>query len=138
MANPLVAPLASPSGETHSQPRLILRLEGAALLAAAVAAYAVLGESWWLFALLFLAPDLSMLGYLAGPRIGAVCYNLGHTTLIGGTIAAAGFLAEMPIVNAIGLVWLAHIGFDRLLGYGLKYPDAFSHTHLGRLGGGKR
>lgn len=138
MANPLDVSSATPSGAAHSQPLLILRLEGAALLIAATAAYAVLGESWWLFALLFLAPELSMLGYLAGPRIGAMFYNLGHTTLLPAALIAAGLGLGLPLLSTFGLIWLAHIGFDRLVGYGLKYPDAFSHTHLGSLGGGQR
>jgi hypothetical protein len=112
-------------------PRLILRAEGAALLAAAAIAYAQTGQPWWMFAALFLAPDVFMLGYLAGPRAGAAAYNLAHTTIMPAALVAAGLALSMPLALAIGLIWLAHVGFDRLAGYGLKYPTAFRHTHLG-------
>ena len=103
-------------GATRSSParvRTILRLEGAAAFAAAVALYAHAGFSWPLFALLILAPDLAMLPYLIGPRAGAAAYNLAHT---------------------YALSWIAHIGMDRMLGYGLKYASGFADTHLGRIG----
>lgn len=82
--------------------------------------------------LLFLAPDLSLLGYLAGRRAGAATYNAVHTELWPIILAAAGVLADAPVLTQVGLIWLAHIGIDRLLGYGLKYPTAFKDTHLGR------
>jgi hypothetical protein len=116
---------------TTGTPRLILQAEGAALFVAASFAFAHTGFSWWLFAALFLAPDILMLGYLANPRFGAALYNLAHTTLLplAGLVLAYHFAS--PTLIAICLIWLAHIGFDRALGYGLKYPDAFKHTHLG-------
>ena len=114
--------------------RAILRLEGAAALTAALAAYAHWGPGWGVFALLFLVPDLSMLGYLAGPRVGAAAYNAGHSSLGPAILAAAGLMAPAPLATAAALVWVVHIGFDRLLGYGLKYPTAFGHTHLGAIG----
>lgn len=118
-------------GTVTGTPRLLLRLEGAAALAAAVTGYAQLGGGWSLFALLFLVPDLSMLGYLSGPRIGAVIYNFGHSTLSAGGLALAGLLLGMPILLSVSVIWIAHIGFDRAVGYGFKYADAFKHTHLG-------
>ena len=114
--------------------QLILRLEGGAVLAAAAAFYFNAGFSWVLFAVLFLTPDLSMLGYLAGPRIGAAAYNLVHTYAVALALAGAGFFAGLPLVEAVGVIFLAHIGFDRALGYGLKYRSAFADTHLGRIG----
>jgi hypothetical protein len=114
--------------------RATLRLEGLVLFLAAAALYARSGESWRLFAILFLAPDLSMLGYLFGPRIGATFYNTAHSTIGALAIAAAGSIAAQPLVTAIALVWLAHVGFDRALGYGLKYASGFRDTHLGRIG----
>jgi hypothetical protein len=111
-------------------PRLILQAEGAALFSAAAVAYAVQAANWWLFATLFLVPDVFMLGYLHNTRTGAAIYNLGHSTLIPLATFAAGWILSTEIVQAIGLVWLAHVGLDRMLGYGLKYPDAFKHTHL--------
>jgi hypothetical protein len=115
-------------------PRLLLRVEGAALLAVATVAFARTGASWWLYAILFLAPDLSFLAYLAGARPGAVAYNAMHTTIGPIALAGAGIVAAQPIALAIALIWAAHIGFDRLLGYGLKYAAGFGFTHLGRMG----
>lgn len=113
--------------------RLWLRAEGVALLAAATALYAVVGGNWWHFALLFLAPDLAMLGYLRGARIGAALYNAAHSTL--GPLALAGLgVAAVPEALPPALIWLAHIGFDRALGYGLKYGSGFGDTHMGRIG----
>ena len=114
------------------------RLEGLALLAVSVLAYARFGEGWLLFAVLFLIPDLSFLGYLAGPRLGAWAYNLAHS-LIGPLLlaAAAGLTGGDPPI-ALALIWLAHIGFGRALGYGLKSPDSFGVTHLGLIGAARR
>ena len=114
--------------------RAALRLEGAAALVCALALYAHAGFSWRVFALLFLAPDLAMLGYLAGPRAGAVVYNLAHTYALALALALTGFLGGSPAAAAAGLIWIAHIGLDRALGYGLKYASAFGDSHLGRIG----
>jgi hypothetical protein len=114
--------------------RTVLRLEGLAVFAVAMAAYAQFGDGWGLFALLFLLPDLSFLAYLAGPRAGAAAYNAAHSYAGALGLLAAGVLGAMPLVLAVALVWCAHIGFDRALGYGLKYAAGFSETHLGRLG----
>jgi hypothetical protein len=75
-----------------------------------------------------------MLGYLRGTRVGARVYNLAHSTPLPAAVVAIGWWQEKSVVTALGLVWLAHIGLDRLIGYGLKYDDHFQHTHLGRLG----
>lgn len=115
------------------QPGILLRLEGAAILIGSIALYWHIGESWWLFALLLFAPDLSMLGYLAGSRAGAITYNLIHTLVPAVAIASIGVLTDERRIVAIGLIWLAHIGLDRLLGYGLKYPEGFKETHLSRV-----
>jgi hypothetical protein len=114
------------------------RLEGLALLVVAVLAYARFGEGWLLFGLLFLAPDLSFLGYLAGPRLGAWAYNLAHSLIGPLALAAAGVLADAALAIALALIWLAHVGFDRALGYGLKSPDGFGVTHLGLIGAARR
>jgi hypothetical protein len=111
-------------------PRLILMAEGAALLAASTFVYAQTGGNWLLFALLFLVPDLGMLGYLRNPRLGALGYNAVHTTVAPLALVAGGFALEGGLAVQVGLIWLGHIGFDRMLGVGLKYPDAFGHTHL--------
>jgi hypothetical protein len=113
-------------------PRLLLRLEGTALFAAATAAYFVLGGSaGWFFGLFFL-PDVALLPYLIGPRVGAFTYNLAHTTTLAlalGAVAVA--VGSMPVTLG-ALVWLAHIGFDRALGYGLKHAGSFKDTHIQR------
>ena len=115
-------------------PLTLLRLEGAALLAAAAVLYAQTAAPWWLFAVLVLAPDLSLLGYLAGPRSGAIAYNAVHTTLGPIILWLLGQFWLSPDATAVALIWLAHIGADRMLGYGLKYGAGFGYTHLGRIG----
>jgi hypothetical protein len=116
--------------------RAVLRLEGGAAFAAAIALYGHAGFSWLLFVLLFFAPDLSMLAYLAGPRAGALVYNLVHTYALALPLALLGFGFGSAVASALGLILVAHIGFDRLLGYGLKYGSAFGDTHLGRIARG--
>ncbi len=114
--------------------RVLLRLEGVAAFATAIALYAHAGFSWPAFALLLLAPDVAMLAYLFGPRTGALGYNLAHTYVFALALALVGFFAGLPFAAAAGLIWTAHIGFDRALGYGLKYPTGFGDTHLGLNG----
>ena len=114
--------------------RLILRLEGVAVAAASLAVYDQMGFSWLAFAVFILAPDLSMLAYLAGPRAGAIGYNSARTYIAPLALAGLGAFAASPIATAAGIIWLAHVGVDRALGYGLKYPTAFGDTHLGRIG----
>ncbi len=114
--------------------RLILRLEGLTLFAGATLLYALWAGPWWLYAVLFLAPDLSFAAYLAGPKIGAVLYNAVHTAIIPFAMLTVGFGFAPPVVLSIALIWLAHIGIDRALGYGLKYERGFGFTHLGRIG----
>jgi Domain of unknown function (DUF4260) len=112
-----------------TKPSLLLRLEGVTVLLVSIALYRQSHASWLLFALLFLAPDLFMLGYLANSRAGAALYNAAHTLLTPGLLLAIGFLAGKPFLP-VALIWTAHIGFDRVLGYGLKYPSHFKDTHL--------
>jgi hypothetical protein len=115
-------------------PRMLLRLEGVALATAATIMFAHGGYSWWLFAVAILAPDLSMVGYLGGPKIGAGIYNAAHTTLTPITLGLLAFQFDRPAALAIALVWLVHIGVDRAFGYGLKYGTGFGSTHLGPIG----
>ncbi len=122
------------AGSASGVVRLLLRLEGVAALAVAVALYAYAGFSWPVFALLILAPDLSMLAYFAGSRAGAAVYNFVHTYAVALPLVLAGFFAALPALTAAGLILIAHIGLDRALGYGLKYSTAFGDTHLGRSG----
>ena len=112
------------------------------MFAALVAVYFLMGGSWWLFLVLFFLPDLTMLGYLAGPRAGARIYNLGHT-YVGPVLLAAGGAVLLESESApfafrdvavFPMIWAAHIAFDRMLGYGLKSPAGFKSTHLGLIG----
>lgn len=116
---------------------LLQRLEGLAALILGVAVYSWLGQSWLVFALLFLAPDLAMLGYLRSARLGALTYNLGHTYAAPALLALLG-LALGPLAYGLAAIWTAHIGFDRLLGYGLKLDAGFEATHLGLIGKARR
>ena len=116
-----------------SLPKILLHLEGLAALALCVAIYHHLGASWVLFAVLFLAPDLFMLGYLLGPAIGAWIYNVAHTYTVPVAIAVVAQLLRQPLLVAVCAIWAAHIAFDRFLGYGLKYGTGFKDTHLSRL-----
>ena len=100
----------------------------------AAAAYWRVGGDWRQFAILFLTPDLSFLGYLAGARVGAVAYNTAHATLLPLLLGAFGAAFGQPLAIQLALIWLAHVGFDRALGYGLKYGTGFGFTHLGRIG----
>jgi hypothetical protein len=111
----------------------MLRLEGALVLGLSCYGYGLLPMSWWVFGLLFLAPDLSMLGYLASPRVGAAVYNAGHTLLAPVLLVLLAYRLNHPAWVSLALIWLAHIGSDRLLGYGLKYPTFFKDTHLQRV-----
>ncbi|WP_428031243.1 DUF4260 domain-containing protein [Ancylobacter sp.] len=122
------------TGAASGAPALILRAEGLAVFAAALVAYAAIGASWWLFAALILAPDLSMLGYLAGPKSGAHLYNAVHSYVGPLAMGIAAHALGAPLAGTLALIWLAHIGLDRALGYGLKYTAGFALTHLGRLG----
>ena len=119
------------------QSLVLLRLEALAVLVVAVLIYGHTSSRWGLFALLFLTPDLSMLGYLAGPRLGAWCYNAVHTYVGPLALVVISWFTDSELHLALGLIWLAHIGFDRLLGYGLKTTEGFGFTHLGRIGKGK-
>jgi hypothetical protein len=112
----------------------ILRLEGASILLVSCLAFANSTSSWTLFAVLFLAPDLSLLAYLWGKKIGAIAYNTTHSYFLPVASLSIGIMADNNLMLNIGLIWCAHIGFDRSLGYGLKYASGFKHTHLGTIG----
>ena len=114
--------------------RTLLRLEGLTLFAGMTLLYAVWGGSWWVYAILFLAPDLSFLGYLAGPPAGAIVYNAAHSYLAPMALMTTGFTLSSPLVLSVAMIWLAHIGIDRALGYGLKYSAGFGFAHLGWIG----
>jgi hypothetical protein len=113
-----------------TKPRWLLHLEGAGILALTLILYRAGHFHWWLFALLLLAPDLFMLGYLVNPKIGAAIYNLVHTSAVPILLLGVAIAAPLPALEPYALIWLAHIGMDRMLGFGLKYPTRFQDTHL--------
>lgn len=122
------------SGATTGGVRFVLRIEGLSVLIAASVAYSKFGLGWGTFVLFFLTPDLSFLGYLAGPKFGAMSYNLAHSYVGAVACLVAGIVLSTPTLISAGIIWFAHIGFDRALGYGLKYAEGFGFTHLGRIG----
>lgn len=127
----VVSPLP---GSVTGTPRRWLRVEGLAAFAAGIALYAGGGGNLvWLLPLL-LVPDVSMLGYLAGPRVGAFTYNLAHTWAAGIGVLALGLATATGAAVLLGAILVAHTGMDRVAGYGLKYPTGFADTHLGRIG----
>ncbi|MGE3191032.1 MAG: DUF4260 domain-containing protein [Vicinamibacterales bacterium] len=115
-------------------PRTWLRIEGLAVFAASAVAYSWQLASWQLFGALFLVPDITMFGYLATPALGARLYNLSHNYAAPVFLIMYGLGIGRADVVPFGLIWTAHIGFDRMLGFGLKYPDHFENSHLGRVG----
>lgn len=116
-----------------TRPTVILRLDGLAVALVAILLYRELGVAWWIFAAGFLAPDLAFAAYLAGPRIGAAAYNVVHTYLWGVALFGVGLFGAHASLMAAGLIWIAHVAIDRLVGFGLKYPDGFRRTHLQRV-----
>lgn len=114
--------------------RILLRLEGLTLFVGMTLLYGVWDGSWWVYAILFLAPDLSFAAYLGGPKIGAIIYNAAHSYMAPVALMTTGFALASPLVLSIAIIWMAHIGLDRALGYGLKYFAGFGFTHLGRIG----
>jgi Domain of unknown function (DUF4260) len=113
-----------------ARPSLLLRIEETVLLILTTFAYQHLHYSWLLFAILFLTPDIFMLGYLLNVRVGAAIYNLAHTLTLPLALLLLNYSQHWHLVLALALIWIAHIAFDRLLGYGLKYPTFFKDTHL--------
>ena len=140
-ARPPQAPCKRPAAARGADPAVsgapltILRSEGLVLLAGSLAAYFHgLDQPWWLIPLLLLTPDFLMVGYAASSRTGALLYNAAHSYPAPAVIGAAAVVAEAALWQGVALIWLAHIGMDRALGYGLKYDTAFENTHLGRIG----
>jgi hypothetical protein len=114
-------------------PRVLLRAEALAVAVAAIALYFHADYPWWLLVALALAPDLSMVGYLAGPIVGAAAYDAAHTYALPIVLVTVGVIADADIAIRLGLIWFTHIGVDRAIGYGLKYPTGFTDTHLQRV-----
>ncbi len=112
------------------KPRSFLRIEGLTVVVIALYGYFASNGPVWLLVLLALAPDLSMLGYLAGPRLGSLSYNVVHTYTLPLALGAVGLWADVRLALLVAFVWASHIGADRLLGYGLKFESGFRDTHL--------
>ncbi len=116
-----------------SKPGVLLQLEGAVLFLAVICLYRWTGAPWWLFAVLFLFPDLAMVGYLANAPVGSVCYNLLHFEGFPVALAILAYSSHRTVLLPVALIWTAHIELDRALGFGLKYPTFFKDTHLQRV-----
>jgi hypothetical protein len=114
-------------------PSRLLRLEGLAVAIGALVLYSDASYGWVLLLLLILAPDLSMLGYIGGPVVGAVSYDVVHTYALPVALGVIGVVGDSSTSTQIALIWLVHVGADRFLGYGLKYPTDFKDTHLQRV-----
>ncbi len=116
------------------------RVEGGLVFGAGLGLFALSGAgmAWWLALLAFFVPDLSFFAYGLGARVGARVYNLAHVYALGAVLMALGGVMDWPVVAGLGALWLAHSGFDRLFGYGLKAESGFEDTHLGRIGERRR
>ena len=125
---------ADPTGAATGGVRILLRLEGLALFLGMTLLYGVWDGSWWVYAILFLAPDLSFAAYLANPKIGAIVYNAAHSYMAPVAMMTSSFGFADPLWLSVAMIWMAHIGIDRALGYGLKDAAGFGFTHLGRIG----
>ena len=124
------------TGAASGGVRTLLRLEGVVLFIGMTLLYGLWEGSWWVYAILFLAPDLSFAAYLAGPKVGAIVYNAAHSYLGPVALMTIGLAMASPLILSLAMIWLAHIGIDRALGYGLKYQTGFAFTHLGKIGKG--
>jgi len=114
--------------------RWLLRAEGLAIFGFALMAYDFLGFPWGFFVLVFFVPDLSLFAYFHSPRVGAITYNMMHSYILPLMLFAYGFFVSSSDADRLATIWIAHIGFDRALGFGLKYSRGFHYTHLGKLG----
>lgn len=113
-------------GAVVGVPRRWLRLEGFTLLLGSLVAYSTTRQAWWLVPLTVLIPDLVMVGYLGGTRLGAYMYNIAHSTPLPAALVGLGWWQHERLTMALGLVWLAHIGMDRLMGYGPNTTTTFN------------
>jgi len=130
-ADPAATPAGATTGSVTGRPLTWLRVEGLALLVAALVAFARTGQPWWLLVATLLLPDLGALGYLRSRSLGALLYNLAHATPLPLALGGIGLLTHTVLAVALATVWLAHIGMDRAMAYGLKHDDDPGHTHLG-------
>jgi len=114
--------------------KTLIRLEELGFFLFSIYLFSLLPYPWWFYPFLFFVPDLAMLGYLAGPRVGAIVYNFIHHRGLALIYYMAGVLLATPVLSLVGVIVFAHSSLDRVLGYGLKFPDGFAHTHLGQIG----
>jgi hypothetical protein len=110
--------------------KIILKIEEAAMFGFSIYLFSLTDFAWWWYLILILVPDIGMLGYLAGTRTGAAVYNIFHHKALALMILCAGWMAEVPWMVIAGIILFGHASLDRMLGFGLKYPDSFQHTHL--------
>lgn len=111
-----------------------LKLEELLMFVLGVLAFNQLNFAWWLFLVLFLVPDISMLGYSINPKFGAITYNLFHHKGVAILLYVLGVLFKIEVIELFGVILFSHASFDRILGYGLKYSTSFHDTHLGKIG----
>jgi hypothetical protein len=121
-------------GSIFQKPIVLLRLEGLAVFLLALVIYWQQSFGWTLFWSTVLLPDLALLGYLVNVAVGATAYNVTHSELLPGALAVFAIVTGNELFSALALIWFVHIGVDRMLGYGLKYPEGFKVTHLGTIG----
>jgi hypothetical protein len=134
---PRIGALPAQAGMTEGTVRSWLRLEGLAAFIAGLALFGASGGDWLFIVPLILLPDLSAAGYLAGPRVGAMTYNLVHNWVPGIAALGLGVWLSSPAIVIVAAALIAHVGMDRAVGYGLKLPSSFHDTHLGRMGRSK-
>lgn len=115
----------------------LLKLEELGQFVLSIFLFNQLDYAWWVFPACILLPDLSMVGYLTNPKIGAWLYNFFHHKLIAIAILILGFWLNNPLLTLAGVILFGHSAMDRIFGYGLKYNDNFKHTHLGWIGDNK-
>jgi hypothetical protein len=112
----------------------IIRIEEFGIFLFSLYLFSTLDYAWWLFPLLLLVPDISMIGYLSGTQLGAALYNFFHFRALALLLFVIGQVSSNPLISLIGIMLFAHSSLDRAFGYGLKFGDSFQHTHLGRIG----
>ena len=114
--------------------KTIVRLEEFGIFLFSIYLFSTLNYQWWLFPLLLLVPDISMVGYLKDTKFGAFVYNFFHFRAFALILYVLGIYLSVPLVSLIGVILFAHSSLDRAFGYGLKFRDSFGHTHLGMIG----
>lgn len=112
----------------------LIKIEEAGMFFFSIVLFSNLSFAWWWFPLLILMPDISMLGYIAGNKTGAITYNIFHHKAVGLSLYGIGLYLSNEVVELAGIILFGHSSMDRVFGYGLKYFTGFSDTHLGKIG----